>query len=42
MLIIFKKLNAEVKTNSKEYGMELEEVIKDCMESKKVMKRNTP
>ena len=39
--VIFKKLNAEVKINGKAYGMELEEIIKDCMESKKIIKRNT-
>ena len=39
--IIFKKLNAEVKTNGKGYGMELEEIIKDCMNSERVIKRNT-
>ena len=39
--VIFKKLNAEVKINSKAYGVELEEIIKDCMESEKVIKRNT-
>ena len=39
--VIFKKLNAEVKINGKAYGMELEEIIKDCMESEKVIKRNT-
>lgn len=39
--VIFKRLNAEVKTNGKVYGMELEEIIKDCMNSKKVIKRNT-
>lgn len=39
--VILKKLNAEVKTNGKAYGMELEEIIKDCMDSKKVIKRNT-
>ena len=39
--IIFKKLNAEVKINGKGYGMEIEERIKDCMESEKVIKRNT-
>ena len=39
--VIFKKLNAEVKTNGKGYGMELEEIIKDCMNSERVIKRNT-
>ena len=39
--IIFKKLNAEVKINGKAYGEELEERIKDCMDSEKVIKRNT-
>ena len=36
-----KKLNAEVKTNGKGYGMELEEIIKDCMNSERIIKRNT-
>ena len=39
--IIFRKLNAEVKINGKGYGMTQEEIIKDCMESEKVIKRNT-
>ena len=39
--IIFKKLNAEVKTNGRAYGTELEEIIKDCMNSEKIIKRNT-
>lgn len=39
--VILKNLNAEVKTNGKGYGTELEEIIKDCMNSEKVIKRNT-
>ena len=39
--VILKNLNAEVKTNGKGYGMELEEIIKDCMNSERVIKRNT-
>ena len=39
--VILKKLNAEVKTNGKGYGMQLEEIIKDCMNSERVIKRNT-
>lgn len=36
-----KKLNAEVNTNDKIYGSELEEVISDCMNGQKVVKKDT-
>lgn len=36
-----KKLNAEVKTNNKKYGLELEEVISDCISGQSVIKKDT-
>ena len=32
-----KKLNAEVKTNNKKYGLELEEVISDCINGQNII-----
>ena len=36
-----KKLNAEVKTNNKKYGLELEEVISDCISGQNIIKKDT-
>ena len=36
-----KKLNAEVKTNNKKYGLELEEVISDCISGQSIIKKDT-
>ena len=35
------KLNAEVKTNNKKYGLELEEVISDCINGQNIIKKDT-